>query len=49
MGESAAKSVAGYRDIGVDHVLVELETQPRDETLRRLDELQAEFAELSES
>jgi len=47
MGESTAKAVEGYRDIGVEHVLVELETQPRDETLRRLDELHAEFAKLA--
>jgi probable F420-dependent oxidoreductase len=44
MGESKAKDLAGYRDIGVEHVIVELPTEPRDETLRRLDELQAEFA-----
>ena len=42
-----AKDVAGYRDIGVEHVLVELPTEPRDQTLRRLDELQAEFAKLA--
>ncbi|MEB3982012.1 LLM class F420-dependent oxidoreductase [Mycobacterium sp. 663a-19] len=41
------EDVAGYRDIGVEHVLVELETEPRDQTLRRLDELQAEFAKLA--
>ncbi|GBG36567.1 LLM class F420-dependent oxidoreductase [Mycobacterium montefiorense] len=46
MGESTAKAVEGYRDIGVEHVLVELETEPRDETLRRLDQLRAEFAEV---
>jgi hypothetical protein len=28
-------------------VLVDLPTQPRDETLRRLDELQAEFSQLA--
>jgi probable F420-dependent oxidoreductase len=47
MGESTAEAVAGYRDIGVEHVLVELETDPRDETLRHLDELQAEFGKLA--
>jgi alkanesulfonate monooxygenase SsuD/methylene tetrahydromethanopterin reductase-like flavin-dependent oxidoreductase (luciferase family) len=46
MGESTAKAVAGYRDIGVEHVLVELETEPREESLRHLDELQADFAKL---
>lgn len=46
-GESTAKAVAGYRDIGVEHVLVEVPTEPRDETLRYLDGLQAEFAKLA--
>jgi alkanesulfonate monooxygenase SsuD/methylene tetrahydromethanopterin reductase-like flavin-dependent oxidoreductase (luciferase family) len=48
MGEEPkAKDVEGYRDLGVEHVLVELPTEPRDQTLRRLDELQAEFAKLA--
>lgn len=47
MGDSTAKAVDGYRDLGVEHVLVELETEPRDETLRHLDELQAEFSKLA--
>jgi probable F420-dependent oxidoreductase len=47
MGESTAKAVEGYRDIGVEHILVELETEPRDATLRHLDELQAEFAKVT--
>jgi probable F420-dependent oxidoreductase len=47
MGEATAKAVEGYRGIGVDHVVVELETAPRDETLRRLDELHAEFAKVA--
>jgi probable F420-dependent oxidoreductase len=46
MGEPKAKDVERYRDLGVEHVLVELPTEPRDETLRRLDELQAEFAKV---
>jgi probable F420-dependent oxidoreductase len=46
MGEHTAKDVEGYRDLGVEHILVELPTAPRDETLRRLDELQTEFAKL---
>ncbi|MGB8391905.1 LLM class F420-dependent oxidoreductase [Mycobacterium sp.] len=46
-GEAKATSFAGYRDLGVEHVLVELPTEPRDPTLRRLDELQAEFAKLA--
>jgi probable F420-dependent oxidoreductase len=47
MGEHTAKDVEGYRDLGVEHILVELPTAPRDETLRRLDELQTEFAKLA--
>jgi alkanesulfonate monooxygenase SsuD/methylene tetrahydromethanopterin reductase-like flavin-dependent oxidoreductase (luciferase family) len=46
MGEPKAKDVEGYRDVGVEHLLVELPTEPRDQTLRRLDELQTEFAKL---
>jgi probable F420-dependent oxidoreductase len=45
-GKPTAKHVEGYRHLGVDHVLVDLPTEPRDETLRRLDGLQAEFAQL---
>jgi probable F420-dependent oxidoreductase len=47
MGEPKAKEVDRYRDLGVEHVLVDLPTEPRDQTLRRLDELQAEFAQLA--
>jgi hypothetical protein len=32
--------------LGVDHVLVDLPTEPRDQTFQRLDKLQAEFAQL---
>jgi len=46
-GEPTAKEIEGYRDLGVEHVLVYLPTEPNDETLRRLDELQAEFAQLA--
>ena len=46
MGEPKAKDVEGYRDLGVDHVLLQLETEPRDETLRHLDELQAELSKV---
>jgi probable F420-dependent oxidoreductase len=46
-GEPTAKEIEGYRDLGVEHVLVDLPTEPRDQTLRRLDELQAEFAKLT--
>jgi probable F420-dependent oxidoreductase len=47
IGEPKAELVEGYRQLGVEHVVVELPTEPRDETLRRLDELQAEFAKLA--
>jgi probable F420-dependent oxidoreductase len=46
MGEHTAKELEDYLQLGVEHVLVELPTEPRDETLRQLDELQAEFAKL---
>jgi probable F420-dependent oxidoreductase len=46
MGEPTVKEIEGYLQLGVEHVLVNLETAPRDQTLRQLDELQAEFAQL---
>ena len=46
MGKPVAKELEGYLQLGVEHVLVDLPTEPRDETLRQLDELQAEFAKL---
>ena len=46
-GEPTAEALEGYRELAVEHVLVDLATEPRDETLRRLDELQAEFADLT--
>jgi probable F420-dependent oxidoreductase len=46
VGNVTAEVLAGYRDLGIEHVTVELPTQPRDETLRRLDALQAEYAKL---
>ena len=46
MGKHAAKELEDYLQLGVEHVLVELPTEPRDETLRQLDELRAEFAKL---
>jgi probable F420-dependent oxidoreductase len=46
-GKPTAKDVGEYQDLGVDHVLVDLPTEPRDETLRRLDGLQKEFAQLA--
>ena len=46
-GKVTAEVLAGYRDLGIDHVTVELPTQPRDETLRSLDALHAQYAKLS--
>ncbi|OBF13138.1 LLM class F420-dependent oxidoreductase [Mycobacterium sp. ACS4054] len=46
-GASTANELEGYLALGVEHLLVELPTEPREETLRRLDELQAEFAKLA--
>jgi probable F420-dependent oxidoreductase len=46
IGKVTAEVLAGYRDLGIEHVTVELPTLPRDETLRRLDALHAEYAKL---
>jgi probable F420-dependent oxidoreductase len=46
-GEPTAKELEGYRDLRLNHLLVDLPTEPRDETLQRLDGLQAELAKLS--
>lgn len=45
-GEPTAKELEAYRDLGVEHLLVDLPTEPRDQTLQRLDGLQAELAKL---
>jgi probable F420-dependent oxidoreductase len=46
VGQVTADVLAGYRDLGIEHVTVELPTRPRDETLRHLDALHAEYAKL---
>ena len=46
-GEPTAKKLAGYRDLGLEQVLLDLPTESRDQTLRRLDELHAESAKLA--
>jgi probable F420-dependent oxidoreductase len=46
-GEPTAKELEGYRELGVEHVLLDLPTEPRDETVRRLDELQGEVARIA--
>ena len=45
-GNPTAKDVGEYQHLGIDHVLVDLPTEPRDQTFQRLDKLQAEFAQL---
>ena len=47
VGESTATEIERYRDLGIDHVVVELPTEPRDQTLSYLDGLQKEFAQLT--
>jgi len=44
-GEATAETLKGYAPLGVERVLLGLETEPRDESLRSLDEL-AELAQL---
>ena len=46
-GKPTAKELEGYLTLGLQDVLLDLPTEPRDETLRRLDELQAEIAKLA--
>jgi alkanesulfonate monooxygenase SsuD/methylene tetrahydromethanopterin reductase-like flavin-dependent oxidoreductase (luciferase family) len=46
-GEATAKELEGYLALSLEHLLVDLPTEPRDQTLRRLDELQAEFERLA--
>jgi probable F420-dependent oxidoreductase len=47
IGEPKVGELERYRDLNVDHVLVELPTEPRDDTFRFLDGLQKEFAQLA--
>jgi probable F420-dependent oxidoreductase len=46
-GEATAKELEAYLPLELDEVLLDLPTAPRDETLRHLDELRAEFAKLA--
>lgn len=46
-GEATAKEIQGYLSLGLEQILVDLPTEPRDQTLRRLDTLRAEFAQLA--
>jgi probable F420-dependent oxidoreductase len=47
VGESTAAEIGRYQDLGIDHVVVELPTEPRDETFKYLDGLQKESAQLT--
>jgi probable F420-dependent oxidoreductase len=46
IGESTATEIERYRDLNIDHVVVELPTEPRDETCTYLDGLHKELAQL---
>jgi alkanesulfonate monooxygenase SsuD/methylene tetrahydromethanopterin reductase-like flavin-dependent oxidoreductase (luciferase family) len=46
-GEATAKKLEGYERLGVERVLVELPSDPREETLRNLDALAGELAPLA--
>jgi probable F420-dependent oxidoreductase len=46
-GQPTAKNLEAYRDLGLEHLLVDLPTEPRDQTLQRLDGLRTELAKLS--
>jgi probable F420-dependent oxidoreductase len=43
-GELTAEIIEGYESLGVERIVLELPTEPRDETLRRLDDWAAQFA-----
>jgi probable F420-dependent oxidoreductase len=46
-GKPTANELEGYAELGVEHLLLDLPTEPRDQTLRRLDDLHTEFAKLA--
>ena len=46
VGDPKADELAAYVALGIEHLVVHLPTAPRDESLRFLDDLQAEFAKL---
>lgn len=46
-GKPTAKELEGYRELGLEHLLVDLPTEPLDQTLPSLDELQAELTKLA--
>lgn len=47
IGALTVKALEEYRDLGIEHLTAELPTEPRDQTLRRLDELHTTFGKLA--
>jgi len=45
-GEPTAKVIEGYLDLRVERILLDLPTEPRDQTLRSLDQLAGQLAKL---
>jgi hypothetical protein len=43
-GELTTEIIEGYESLGVERIVLELPTEPRDETLRQLDDFAAQFA-----
>ncbi|CAM4279241.1 Alkanal monooxygenase alpha chain [Mycobacterium basiliense] len=48
-GEVTPKDLAGYLPLGVERILLELPTEPRDDTLRYLDRLVTELDQLTQT
>jgi probable F420-dependent oxidoreductase len=46
-GKPTAEELESYHNLGLEHLLVDLPTEPRDQTLERLDELQSEINRLT--
>jgi probable F420-dependent oxidoreductase len=46
-GEPTAKALEGYLDLQVERILLDLPTEPRDQTVRTLDQLAEELAKLA--
>jgi hypothetical protein len=46
VGEPTAGAIEGYRDLAIEHLMVELPTGTRDQTRRRLDDLWTVFGKL---
>lgn len=46
-GAATAAELEAYRDLGLEHLLLDLPTEPRDQTLRRLDQLQDELTKIT--